>query len=606
MAERAARRDRSKSRHKRNRRRKIVFIWTGAVLVLLVAGAAWVGIRALQAKSELEAAVPLASTLRDAVVAQDSAAISRASSQLHAHASRAESLTSDPVWRIAEFVPGLGPNLGAMRSMTEVVSRLSSDAVGPLTRVATSISLSDFKPSNGSIDLSPIKAIEPAVTQAAAALERSAKRVDEIDVTQTISQIVEAKAKLKQQLDELLPSIGALEHAVRLAPLMLGSDGPRNYLVLFQNPAELRASGGIAGAMALMTTDAGSIALTQQASSSDFPRYVNPVGEIPEDTEGLYGSIVGEYIQDTNLTPNFPLTAGLARQMWADRFGVEVDGVISMDPVSLGYLLDATGPIKLATGDELDSANAVDVLLNDVYKRYPLPAQQDAFFAAAAKAVFEKISSGDLEAEKLIDGLARSVDEHRLLIWNTREEEQNQLEGTALGGVPLPQRSPGVGIYLNDGTGAKMDYYLDVSSSIGTASCRQDGRRYVTATVTLSNSAPADAAELPTYITGGGEYGVTPGTIRTLISSYGASDFVNLGATQDGQIIRTHSATEGGLPVTQVSVDLQPGESSTFSFGFLASADLNRDLSSEDVQITPGINMNETSVVALPCESALW
>ena len=89
--------------------------------------------------------------------------------------------------------------------------------------------------------------------------------------------------------------------------------------------------------------------------------------------------------------------------MWLRETGVDVSGVISLDPVSLSYLLEATGPVALPTGDVLTSENAVDLLLNGVYLRYADPRDQDAFFAAAAGSVFGALTS--IEAPQLAAGL---------------------------------------------------------------------------------------------------------------------------------------------------------------------------------------------------------
>lgn len=59
---------------------------------------------------------------------------------------------------------------------------------------------------------------------------------------------------------------------------MLGGDGPRHYLLMFQNNAEERASGGNPASMAMITVDDGRVTLGRQASSSDFPHpYDKPV-----------------------------------------------------------------------------------------------------------------------------------------------------------------------------------------------------------------------------------------------------------------------------------------------------------------------------------------
>jgi hypothetical protein len=577
-------------------------------MVMVLGAGAWVGARALMAKAELEAAVPLAASLKDAVAQNDMALVSRTSSELHRHSSSAAALTSDPVWRAAEILPVVGPNLTAVRQLAQVTVDISTNAIGPLTRLATSIELSDFKPVDGAVDLRPLVSAQPVIAEASTALRGANKRLEAIDTSRTLDAIAQAKTKLSNQLSVVSPGIEVLNNAASLLPLMLGNESPRKYLVLFQNPAELRATGGISGAMALINTDKGKINLAQQASSSDFPHYSQPVADLPIDTRGLFGDIVGEYIQDVNLTPNFPLSASLAKKMWSDRFGTEVDGVISLDPVALGYLLDATGPVKLATGDELTSSNAVSLLLNEVYKRYPIPAQQDLFFASAAKAVFDKVAGGDLDPSKLVAALTKSGAEGRILVWNSRSDEQAQLAGTSLGGVPLPSRgSPNsLGLYLNDGTGAKMGYYLDVTTAAGAVTCRDDGRPYFGVQVKLTNSAPADAARLPAYITGAGEYGVAAGTVRTIVSAYGTAGMSNLGVARDGSVEASHSAQDSGMPVTQFSVDLAPGQSTILLFGFLGAAGESAQPSTELLQTTPFINMNETSELSLTCESALW
>ena len=596
----------SKEAASKSRRNKTIVWSIVGVFVVLIACGAWVGIRALLAKSELEAAVPLASELKSVALQNDAAGVSRVASELHKHATAARDLTGDPIWRVAEVLPVLGPNLGAARELAATVSDLSTNAVGPLTRLVSSVELSDFKPTNGAINLQPLVEAQPSVEQASASLKAANKRVNAINTSQTVAPVTKAVQDLRTQLQELTPPIQALSNAVALAPAMLGNDGPRDYLLLFQNPAELRSSGGIPGAMALIHTENGKIELTQQASSSEFPHYDSPVIDVPEETRGIYGDIVGEYIQDVTLTPDFDMSARLARQMWKDRFGAEVDGVISIDPVALSYLLGATGPVSTVTGDTLTAENSVPMLLNEAYLRYSVPAQQDAFFAASAKAVFDKLSAGDIDPVKMIAALTRAGEERRLLVWNENPAEQNVLLGTTLAGELVGSQPDGaqIGMYLNDGTGGKMDYYLKVDTSIGSIGCRDDGRQNIGLTVTLTNTAPADAStSLPAYLTGNGLFGVPPGNIRTIVSAYGAPEMVNLGVSENDAKIAAHSASDRGRPVNQVTSELAPGQSQTFTFAFLGS---KTAITADDLQMTPIINMNETSELALTCESALW
>ncbi|MBA2774339.1 MAG: DUF4012 domain-containing protein [Nocardioidaceae bacterium] len=65
--------------------------------------------------------------------------------------------------------------------------------------------------------------------------------------------------------------------AVKLLPPMLGPDGPRSYLVMFQNTAELRAAGGIPGAIAIIRAAGGKLRLTQQGDAGSLGSYRWPV-----------------------------------------------------------------------------------------------------------------------------------------------------------------------------------------------------------------------------------------------------------------------------------------------------------------------------------------
>jgi hypothetical protein len=587
-------------------RRRVIALWIVlALVVVLIAAVAWVGIRAVLAKGELESAGPLASKMQAEVVSGNGKAAKQTFEQLCAHSANAARLTSDPVWRAFEFIPLLGPNLTAVRELAAVTDDVSQKAIKPLAEIAGAIKLSDFKPVNGSVGMKSLVDAQPRIASANAALLEAKREVRAIDISGTLSPVQGAAKKLASAVDRAAASVSEVSRAAQLVPAMLGASGPRNYLLLFQNPAELRASGGIPGALALVHTENGKIELKQQASGANFPHYKSPVLELPLETRGLYGDITGEYIQDVTLTPDFPLSAKLAREMWRQQFGVQVDGVLSIDPVALGYLLTATGPITLATGDVLTSDNAVKLLLSDVYARYKRPADQDKFFAAAAESVFSAVSSGKADPVALIEALAKAGSEHRVLAWSAHKENQSLLSGTTLaGGLPVSDTTEQrFGVYFNDGTGAKMGTYLDVKVGVAQVTCRNDRRPNYGVTLTLTNTAPADAAtSLPEYVTAGGSFGVTPGNIKTVVSVYGAKSMQNLGVDRDGTLVGYHPTTDSGYPVSAITVELAPGETTTLHFGWLGAKPFK---GASLIQMTPTINGAATTKVDFSCESPL-
>jgi hypothetical protein len=577
-----------------------------SVAVLIVVGVlAWVGIRAYLAKGELEAAMPLATKVRSQIMKADGQGALESGQALTVHANNAAALTGDPVWRIVEFVPVLGKNLQVMRELTEATDDVAQRAILPLTQMAGTLSLDSFKPVDGRIDVQPMLDAQQDVSLAANAITHAKTKVDDIDADGVISPLSDARVKLSGLLDEASVSIDAIDGAAQLIPAMLGNDGPRDYLVLFQNNAELRSTGGIPGAMALVHTDGGSMALTQQSAASDFPRFSPPVLDLPVETKALYGDNTAQYMQDVNFTPQFALSGQLAREMWKRQFGVEVDGVISVDPVALSYLLKATGPIVLPSGDEINSDNAVQLLLQDVYARYQAPADQNAFFASAAAAVFDRMTRGNVNTSKLVAALAEAGAERRVLIWSSHEEDQAVLSDSTLSGA-LPvsdDETQAFGLYFNDATAAKMDPYLKIDVATAQAVCRNDRLPNYSIRVTLTNTAPADAAAvLPAYVTGDGGSGVPPGGIRTNVALYGAPGTFNLGVLRDGQAAQYHPASDSGYTLSKLQVELAPGESTVLDFQFLGGDAQPKKMV---VEHTPLVYSLETSNVDLGCENAL-
>lgn len=546
-----------------------ILIVIGAILLLVLA---WIGIRGFLGQRALNDAIPVADRLTSAVAAGDFATAQRSAKTLSAHTGDAAALTSDPVWRAVEVVPWVGDNLRAVRTAAGSSDQIAKNVVRPLVAAGAAVDLRSLAAAGGKIDLAPIVAAQPAVAKAHAAFVAAHAGVASIPTDTLFGPVAQGVHRLSGLLDRAAPGMDAIANATRLLPSMLGADGPRDYLLAAQNPAELRATGGLIGAVALVHADKGTITLQRQAAGSSIGPWKAAVADVPLSTQGLYGPLVGRFWQDANLTPDFPLAAATASQMWITANGGTVDGVVAVDPVVLSALLKATGPVDLPTGDRLTAANAVPLLLSEVYQRYEQPADQDTFFAEAASAVFGRLAAGGADGAKLVSALAQAGESRRVLIWSAHDGDQKVLSGTTLAGE-LPDSdasTAAIGVYLNDATGAKMDYYLSAKVAAGAAVCRADKTPSTVVRVTLTNRAPADAATaLTRYVTGGGTSGVAPGTIRTRISVYGPNGGLLAATLSGGSAYPTVAGVDQERPVSLATVDLAPGESRTIEVQFL-------------------------------------
>ena len=110
--------------------------------------------------------------------------------------------------------------------------------------------------------------------------------------------------------------------------------------------------------------------------------------------------------------------------MWRRHTGQRLDGVLSLDTVSLAYLLDATGPVRVPGDVTLTRQNALQELLSQVYVRLVDPAAQDVFFQGVAKRVFDAVNTGGGSPSKLVSALAQATSEGRVYVHSFDRGEQ--------------------------------------------------------------------------------------------------------------------------------------------------------------------------------------
>jgi hypothetical protein len=574
----------------------------------LTAGAcaAWLAHRADQIKTHLEATTVLFPAVQQKLVAGDVEGGKTVLGELQEHATAAREAGTDPLWRAASVIPWLGANFSAVTAVVLSVDDVVQGAVTPLVGTFDSASWEDLAPESGRIDAAALREASPALGTAARTVQLSYDRLAAIDKSALLPQIADPLGKAATTLDEARGALNAAAATAKVLPPMLGMDGPRNYLVLVQNSAEVRATGGIPGAVATITADNGAIKLTGQASAGDVGLFDPPL-DVPEDQERIFTKRLGTQLQNVNLTPDFPTAALTAGSMWEKRNpGAKIDGIIALDPVVLANLLRATGPVALKdpatlalmqpTGlpASLTAENVVKTLLSDSYAALQDPGLQDDYFAGVASEVFAALAAGQGDGKKLIEELVRSSEQGRLYVWSARPDEQRAISPTAVSGMVAgsEQERSSFGLYFNDGTGAKMDYYVRRTAQL-VQTCTADGGSAVTLRVTMSNTAPADAgASLPKYVTGQGVFGVKPGRVRTNVIAYGPGRSLLEKARVGGGPAQLSSFRQDQRPVAVLTTEIGPGESQTVEIDFSRVAQQAR----LDLNVTPTIQSTEDVV----------
>ncbi len=595
--ERAEQQERARGRRRRRTRRAVLL----GVGVVVLAGILWVGFRSYQAYWHLRNAASAMSALQDEVrdiTKSDPAATAQTVDQLQAETSSARSAVDDPLYRAATVIPFVGPNLAAIREVTLTVDSLSTDVMPSLVDIAQTLQPAELAPKDGSIDLQPLQRISPLLQNADAAVNQAREQTASIDRSNVISPVGDAVNTLSSKLDAAADITEPGARIARLVPSMLGADGPRTYLMVFQNLAEPRATGGIFGSFALIQADQGKITILRQGASSRTLGLFNPpVADLTENEKHLYSERMAQYPQDVDFTPDFATAAPLFTEMYRQRTGTSVDGVMSIDPVALSYALEGTAPIDIGDGFTITADNVVPTLLSTAYKQFDEKNQdaRDNFLANATGLAFSEVMSGRGDSGVILDGLRKAATERRILMYSTNATEEADLARTNLaGGLDENLGAPSIGVFLNDGTGAKLGYYLGNEVKVTQGACRADGRRELDVAVTMHYDAPSSG--LPAYVTGAIPAG-QPYTLTTNLLAFAPLGGGVIGATRDGADIGIGRGQDHLREVGTATIAMNPGTSTLVTFTVLAPS--GGDPSSEvtpRLVLTPGVQPWAVSV----------
>jgi hypothetical protein len=526
----------------------------------------------------------------------------------------ARDATDGPVWWLAAHLPGIGPSVGAATTVSAVIDDVADVALPALAMTADAAARTT-RTDDGGIDLAPLAAVAADTAHAHDVVTAAHADLDAVDLERVQAEFVGPVVDLADQLGALDRLLATAERTTTLLPAMLGADGPRRYLLLGMSNAELRAAGGIPGALMEVEIDGGRVAVGAQAATGDVGPFRRPVLPLDPADEAAYTTRLGRFVQDVTLTPDFATTGPLAAEMWRRSQDVEVDGVLATDPVALSYLLEATGPVRVdlprgiaaAIGTDRVTAEpetVVDLLLRRTYEVLD-DEQADRFYAVVAAAVLDELSNGDVAPADLLAAFERAAREHRLLVWSARPDEQADLAGTLVAGTFADDRArDAVGVFLDDLVVGKLSAYLEVQVGVAESVCTGEGRAD-TVRVTLTNRLDADAAaSLPDYVAGPPD-DPDRGRMQLTLSAYGTRGGDVPRLTRDDGPVAGETLDVHGRDRVAVTVDLDPGDSTAVDVTVGQSATAARGEGSArpgdlEVWATPTVSSSGLHVLDVP------
>lgn len=568
-------------RHRKGERKKrrVAAVVAAIVAVVLVAfGVSGFMLfnSAKTVKSQAKETVEIVGGLKDKVTSGDFSTLPDDAKKIDELCSSMKKETSSPVWTMASFIPVYGGDIDAARTMVDALSDVSSGALVPMAdNLAQATPGKLFQ--DGTINVSALQAVADSLSDSSKAFKSANKKVQGIGDTH-IAQVTELVDKAKDGFATLDGVVDAAEKIAPVLPQMLGANGQtRNYLLYAMNNVEIRACGGFGGSQGLISVTDG------QMSIGEFVPRIGlsedeAVESVDEEDEALFGNHSNLYNSGNTYSPDWPRNSQRVAALWKSQYGQDVDGVVGIDPVFLQYLLGLVGNVSLPDGTVVDGTNAAKVLMHDVYWNYPVE-ESDGIFASVASAAFDKILGGigDVDVTKLVGAFERGAEEGRLIAWMRNDDEQNAIKETGIdASLPDPDdpsADPVAGVYFNNLSFSKLDWYLNADTQIGQGVKNGDGTCSYRITVTLTNiMTQEEAGKLPDYVAAGASDAARDDE-RLNVSVFAPTGGNISDLTVEGTQFGLGAATWHGIPFYSGTVDLHAGETTTITYTLTTSAE---------------------------------
>jgi Protein of unknown function (DUF4012) len=230
------------------------------------------------------------------------------------------------------------------------------------------------------------------------------------DISSKIEKLPDSLAMIVDNIDEL--------------KVFLGSGRDKRYLLIFQNNAEMRGSGGFLGSYALVDFREGKVRNLEVPGGGSYDTEAGLTEKIKAPAP-LWLVNSQWHFWDANWWPDFPTTAKNLMWFYEKSGGPTVDGVISFTPSVVEKLLQVTGPI------DMTKDYGLIITADNFWQQVELTAERDNIIKNNPEAVAHlpvgetakpKKIIGDLMA-KIMEVLPQKMDKDNLVKLLTISED---------------------------------------------------------------------------------------------------------------------------------------------------------------------------------------
>ena len=199
--------------------------------------------------------------------------------------------------------------------------------------------------------------------------------------------------KKSQELKIVKEKIGLVNKSIKILPEILGVDGKRReYMLLFQNESELRATGGFIGSYGILSFQGGSLINLEVKDIYEADGQMKGHVEPPVEIKNHLGE-AGWFMRDANWNPNFAKASADIQWFLDKETNRKVDGVIGLNLAVVKSILEIIGEVEMVNFNE--KINKDNLYEQAEYysenKFFPGSTQKANFLGTLGKQLFEEI-----------------------------------------------------------------------------------------------------------------------------------------------------------------------------------------------------------------------
>ena len=272
------------------------------------------------------------------------------------------------------------------------------------------------------------------IDTALASLSDASSRADALSADGLAPPLASAVRSVQAALRAATPFLGRSHALLQLESYLLS--GNHRLLVVSQDGAELRPTGGFAGSFGIVNVGPTGVQLEKYQDVYVLP---DPPGRVPQPTGMLVGRNDFKF-RDANWWIDFPTSARAMLGFWRTYNQPPVDGIIAVDTVAMRDLLAALGPVRVPSYNETFTAKNLLQRLLYLVEVKPMSQSDNKAVLTALAAELEKrvLGAKPDELAKAALALGKAADAKHVQMYFTNPDAQAAAEQLGWSGRVLP------------------------------------------------------------------------------------------------------------------------------------------------------------------------